>query len=56
MGGIFSRLDRKIAMYTAKIKNAISSTVVNAIRYIASAVSNTLGSSGKKYLKELVGC
>ena len=47
---------RKIAMYTAKIKNAISSTVVNAIRYIASAVSNTLGSSGKKYLKELVGC
>ena len=47
---------RKIAMYTTKIKNVISSTVVNAIRYIASAISNTLGSSGKKYLKELLGC
>ena len=47
---------KKIAMYTSKIKNAIVSTVVNAIRYIVSAVANTLGSAGKKYVKGLLGC
>ena len=31
-------------------------TVVNAIRYIVSAVANTLGSAGKKYVKGLLGC
>lgn len=47
---------QKIAMYTSKIKNAIVSTVVNTIRYIVSAVANTLSSAGKKYIKGLLGC
>ena len=46
---------KKIVMYTSKIKKAIVSTVINSIRYIVSAVANTLGSSGKKYVKGLLG-
>ena len=47
---------KKIAMYSAKIKSAIVSTIVSAIRYIVSAVANAVGGAGKRYIRELVGC
>ena len=47
---------KKIAQYTAKIKEAIVSTVKSVLSYILAAVVNSLGASSKKYLKELIGC
>ena len=44
---------KKIVMYLSKIKSATISTIVNAIRYVISAVANALGGAGRKYLLEL---
>lgn len=45
---------KKIAMYLGKIKNAVISTIINAIRYVVSAVAGVVGGQGKKYIMGLI--
>ena len=45
---------KKIAMYLGKIKNAAIKTIMNAIRYVFSAVAGAVGGQGKKYIMGLV--
>ena len=45
---------KKIAMYLGKIKSAVISTIISAIRYIVAAVAGALGGAGRKYILGLI--
>ena len=45
---------KKIAMYLGKIKDAAINTIINAIRYIISAVAGAVGGQGKTYIMGLI--
>ena len=45
---------KKIAMYLGKIKSVAISTVINAIRYVISAVAGAVGGLAKKHIMRFV--
>ena len=40
--------------YCSNIKSAVIATIINAIRYIVSAVAGVIGGQGKKYIMGMI--